>query len=93
MLQLEALLIYLVVINVIAFACFGIDKARAVKHEWRVREATLLTLSLAGGSFGGMLAMHVFRHKTRKPRFRYGLPAMAVVQALLLAWLAFRVLA
>lgn len=79
--------IYLVVINCVTFAVFGLDKQRAIRHEWRIRESTLLGLSLAGGSFGGMLAMQVFRHKTQKPLFKYGLPAITAAQVMLLGWI------
>lgn len=70
---------YLVVINIVAFAIYGLDKKRAIHDEWRIPEATLLTLAAVGGSVGALFGMQTFRHKTRKPKFAYGVPAMLLV--------------
>ena len=77
---LNAFQIYLLAINVVTFAAFVVDKLKAMRGAWRISEATLLGLSLAGGSVGGILGMLLARHKIRKRRFRYGLPAMLVAQ-------------
>ena len=61
-----------------------IDKKKAEKGRWRIKESTLLTLALLGGSIGEMLGMYVFRHKTKKPRFFIGVPVMLVLQIILL---------
>ena len=71
--------IYLVVINVVAFAIYGLDKKRAIHDEWRIPEATLLALAAVGGSVGALFGMQTFHHKTRKPKFKYGVPAMLLV--------------
>ncbi len=60
---------YLVAINLITFFVYGSDKLLAKAHAWRVRERTLLVLALLGGSAGALLAMQLFRHKTKKPLF------------------------
>lgn len=52
-------------VGLVAFAVYGVDKSRAKRHAWRIPEATLLTLSALGGCFGAILAMQVFRHKTK----------------------------
>lgn len=70
---------YLIVINIVAFAIYGLDKKRAIHDEWRIPEATLLTLAAVGGSVGSLFGMQTFRHKTRKPKFAYGVPAMLLV--------------
>lgn len=70
---------YLIVINIVAFAIYGLDKKRAIHDEWRIPEATLLTLAAVGGSVGALFGMQTFRHKTRKPKFAYGVPAMLLV--------------
>lgn len=75
------LLIYLAGINAITFAAFGIDKAKAIKNQWRIPEKTLLGLAFAGGSVGALLGMYLFRHKTRKARFVAGVPLMMILQA------------
>ena len=62
-------IIYLVVINIIAFLAMGIDKRRSQKKEWRISEKALLGLAFIGGSVGAILGMYVFRHKTKKIYF------------------------
>lgn len=71
---------YLLVINVLAFAVYGVDKWKARQGRWRVPEATLLGLAALGGSAGAWVAMQLFRHKTKKNKFRYGVPIMFVLQ-------------
>lgn len=83
----NALLAYLAAINVVTFALFCLDKARAVRGAWRIPEKVLLGCSAIGGAAGGLLGMRIAHHKTRKPLFYLGVPAMLVVQAALLAWL------
>ena len=75
---------YLLLINIVTFLVFVIDKRRAVKRKWRIPEKTLLGLSLIGGSAGGLIAMYYFRHKIRKPAFAYGLPMMLLVQVIVI---------
>ncbi|RBR31145.1 DUF1294 domain-containing protein [Enterococcus cecorum] len=72
--------IYFGVINLLTFCVFGVDKQRAMRHKWRISEATLFGLSIIGGSVGGLLGMVVFQHKTRKFMFRYGLPVIFAIQ-------------
>lgn len=78
---LKALGVYLVVVNVVTFAIFAVDKALAAsgKHRSRIPEACLLGMSLIGGAVGGMAAMYIVRHKTRKWYFTIGLPVFAVL--------------
>ena len=61
--------IYLIIINLITFIVFGVDKRAAIKKRSRIRVSTLLTLSFVGGSLGGLIAMYLFRHKTKKLQF------------------------
>ena len=86
--QLQIVLcIYLIGINIITIAVYGIDKRSAVHGKWRVRVSTLLGLAAAGGSVGALLAMHLFHHKTRKKKFTIGVPLMLLAQILLLFFL------
>lgn len=77
------LIIYLAAVNVIAFLAMGRDKKKARRGEWRTPEATLFLLAIIGGSIGSNLGMFVFHHKTRKTKFRIGMPAILVAQLLL----------
>ena len=61
---------YLIAINLVTFAAYGLDKRKAVKGRWRISEKTLLLLGLAGGSPGQLAGMKVFHHKTHKWYFR-----------------------
>jgi uncharacterized membrane protein YsdA (DUF1294 family) len=70
------------VINIITFFVYGLDKLKAVNHWWRIPEWVLLGLAAAGGAFGAYLGMLVFRHKTLKPLFRFGVPVMIIVHAI-----------
>gem|GEM_PF-770103 len=73
-------LFYLIAINAFTFVLFGRDKWLAQNHRWRIRERNLLLVSLLGGAVGGLISMHVLRHKTRRILFRWGLPLMVFVQ-------------
>ena len=56
---------WLVLLSIIAFIAYGVDKSKARKGKWRTKEKTLLLLSFLGGAFGGFPAMLIFRHKTK----------------------------
>lgn len=72
--------LYLIIINVITFALYGIDKWKAVTRQWRVSEKKLIGLALIGGSVGAVIGMTVFHHKVRKWYFKLGIPAILVTQ-------------
>lgn len=76
----EIVIVYLVVINVATFLTYGIDKWKAKKSLWRIREASLLGLAVLGGSIGAWLGMKVWHHKTMHEKFKYGIPLILVVQ-------------
>ena len=77
---LYGLLIYLAVINIVAFFLYGIDKWKAQHDKWRITEATLLWIAVAGGSLGALLGMRLWHHKTQHAKFRYGLPTILILQ-------------
>ena len=85
-----ALLVYLVLINLVTFLVYGIDKSRAKRGVWRVPEKTLFLLPLLGGSIGALLGMRTFRHKTKHWYFVWGIPAILLAQIALAAWLLYR---
>ena len=76
--MIYGILFYLAVINIIAFFLYGIDKWKARHDKWRATEAALLWIALAGGCIGAFLGMKVWHHKTRHPKFRYGLPVILI---------------
>lgn len=63
----------------------GIDKSRARRKAWRISEKALFTCAFIGGSLGMTAGMYAFRHKTRHWYFRFGLPAILLVQAVLMS--------
>ena len=79
---------WLLVINVVSFAMFGMDKWKAKRDAWRIPELTLWAFALLGGAPGGYLGMRCFRHKTRHWYFKFGFPALAVLDLTALVWLA-----
>lgn len=79
---MKYVIIYLVIINIITFIIFGLDKYYAIKNKFRVSEATLLCLCIIGGSFLGYIGMKVFRHKTKKTYFRIGVPLIMILEAI-----------
>ncbi len=87
---------WLLVINFITFLVFGLDKWKAKRKEHhestrRVPEKTLFLLSAAGGSVGALLGMKVFHHKTLHKTFRFGIPAILLLQLIVVAgiWVYF----
>lgn len=56
---------WLVLLSIIAFIAYGVDKKKAKSGKWRTKEKTLLLLSFLGGAYGGYPAMLIFRHKTK----------------------------
>ena len=83
------LIIYLIAINVVTFFVYGIDKLKAKRSMWRVREAALLLLAALGGSIGAWLGMKVWHHKTMHKKFKYGIPLIIILQVALVAVMLF----
>ena len=81
------LAIYLVTINVVTFLMFGVDKWKARRSRWRIRETSLLGLAVLGGSIGALIGMKVWHHKTMHKKFKYGLPLILLVQIALIYFL------
>lgn len=85
----EFFLIYLLIINVVAFLLMLVDKLKAKKNLWRIPEATLISSALLGGSVGALIGMYTVRHKTKHAKFYIGIPVILVAQitlAVLLIW-------
>ena len=84
---MSCLTYYLLAINAVAFIMYGIDKYKAKKAKWRISEATLLLLAVLGGSIGAWMGMKVWHHKTMHKKFKYGIPAILLIQIALIAYL------
>ena len=83
---MKYLLLYLLIINAAGFLLMLIDKWKAKKNRWRIREATLMTVALLGGSIGSLLGMYTVRHKTMHLKFVVGIPVILVLQIFLAAF-------
>lgn len=84
---MQILGLYLLLINAVGFVLMGVDKRRAKRDQWRISEKTLFLPPLLGGTVGAIVGMQVFHHKTKHWYFRYGLPALLVLQLALAGWL------
>lgn len=73
-------LFYIIFINIFGFSIMYIDKLKAIKKQWRIKESTLILISLVGGSFGSIIGMYTFRHKTRHIKFTFGIPLIILLQ-------------
>lgn len=74
----KAMAVYYAAVNILLFALMGIDKVRAKRGQWRIREATLAAFSLLGGGVGGFAGMRLFHHKTKKWYF-YAVFAIGII--------------
>jgi uncharacterized membrane protein YsdA (DUF1294 family) len=80
--MVSAVTLYLVAINLAAFAAFGLDKRRARRGDWRIPERQLLGLAAIGGGAGAAAAQRLFRHKTVKEPFASLMRLILTVQAI-----------
>lgn len=79
--------LYLFVANAVTFVIFGIDKHKAIKHEWRISEGSLMGFAALGGALGALLGMKFYRHKTKHAKFTVGVPLILVTHIFLLIML------
>ncbi|MDO4965687.1 MAG: DUF1294 domain-containing protein [Lachnospiraceae bacterium] len=86
---LRLIALYLVAINLAGFLAFFIDKSRSIRAKWRIPESTLLSFAFFGGGVGCFLGMRIFHHKTLKPKFYIGIPAIIVFHILLVLFLIY----
>ncbi len=87
---MKYVIIYLLIINVITFLMYGLDKWKAKKDKWRVPEKTLLLMAAIGGTIGAFAGMQVFRHKTKHMKFVIGVPVIFILQVVLIWFVCFR---
>ncbi len=84
---MKTILLLLVAVNLVSFTLYGLDKLKAKKGLWRIRESTLLLIALLGGSVGALLGMEVFRHKTKHWQFKVLVPVFFILHIALAVWL------
>lgn len=84
---MRVILSVILIINVLTFLLYGIDKWKAKRARWRIPEGVLLGMAAVGGSVGAWLGMRVWHHKTQHKKFRYGVPAILLAQIVLLGWI------
>lgn len=81
----KILLGYIIIINILGYWSMWSDKKRAIQKKYRISEKTLFTIAILGGSLGSIIGMNTCRHKTKHWYFKYGMPAILVVQLILIA--------
>ena len=84
---MKTILLLLVAVNLVSFTLYGLDKLKAKKGLWRIRESTLLLIAALGGSVGALLGMEVFRHKTKHWQFKVLVPVFFILHLALAVWL------
>ena len=84
---MEEIICYLLAINIATFLLYGIDKYKAKKNQWRISEATLLTMAAIGGSIGAWAGMRLWHHKTMHKKFKHGIPVIMIMQVCLVVYL------
>ena len=84
---MKTILLLLVAVNLVSFTLYGLDKLKAKKGLWRIRESTLLLIAALGGSVGALLGMEVFRHKTKHWQFKVLVPVFFILHIALAVWL------
>ncbi|MDF2951929.1 MAG: hypothetical protein K0S18_1512 [Anaerocolumna sp.] len=78
---------YLLLLNLLGFVLMGTDKKRARNNQWRIPEKTLFMVAILGGSLGSILGMKYFRHKTKHYKFIFGMPAVLIIQLILILYI------
>ncbi len=73
------ILLLLIAVNLVSFGLYGLDKLKARKGLWRIRESMLLLAAAFGGSLGALLGMKVFRHKTKHWKFKVLVPVFLIL--------------
>lgn len=82
---------YFILINIMTFLVFGIDKWIAKREKGtRVPENMLFGISLFGGIIGGLLGIYTFNHKTRKTKFKLIMYFILVLYIILVLYMTYK---
>ena len=87
---MKYILAYLLIVNAAAFLLMLIDKIKAKKNRWRIRESTLMISAAIGGSVGALAGMYTFRHKTLHRKFTIGIPAILALQIAAVVYILYK---
>ena len=90
MIQLKYILAYLLIVNAAAFLLMLVDKIKAKKNRWRIKESTLMLWAAIGGSIGALAGMYTFRHKTLHRKFTIGIPAILALQIAAVVYILYK---
>lgn len=85
--QIEWIIIYAIAINLFGLFIMFYDKRKAQKGQWRIKEGTIMIVTLLGGGIGTIAGMYIFRHKTKKLKFTIGLPTILITEIVLIIYL------
>ena len=78
---------YLLLVNLLAFALYGIDKRKAKKKAFRIPERTLLWMARLGGGVGSWIGIMLFHHKTKHTNFKVVVPLWTVIWLVVIIFL------
>ncbi len=84
---MRVLMIYIALVNIIAFLVMGMDKYKAQRHKWRISELNIFIIGIIGGAMGVFIGMGFFHHKTKHLKFRLGIPLVLVLNFLMFDYL------
>lgn len=79
-------ILYIIGVNILSLILMYIDKDRARKNQYRIRERTLWSVAIFGGAMGATIGMNAFRHKTKHNSFKIGLPILSIIQIVLIVY-------
>lgn len=82
--------VYILIVNVLAFILYGIDKRRSQRKMYRIPENTLLWMARIGGGVGSWLGIKVFHHKTKHKRFMIIVPLWTVLWVVAIVYLVIK---
>jgi uncharacterized membrane protein YsdA (DUF1294 family) len=81
---LRIFIVYLIIMNIVSFFTMAYDKAQAGKRKRRVPEKRLFGYAALGGALGAWIGMYTWRHKTKHASFIAGVPALLIVNVVLI---------
>ena len=87
---MKYILAYLLIVNAAAFLLMLVDKIKAKKNRWRIRESTLMISAAIGGSIGALAGRYTFRHKTLHRKFTIGIPLILAAQIAAVVYILYK---